>query len=110
MITLEAENRRVCKEVRCAVMFDDCSLRMAGSFWEVAHFLGRAARGFIAGLERDIGCKVQAGGAGSARPRDALVRVIDHGELKQSDEARNLGVGYVWCPGGGPERLARALE
>ena len=51
---------------------------MAGSFQEVAHFLGGEARDFIAGLKRGAVSRSES----EVLARDALVHVIDHGELK----------------------------
>ena len=58
MATVDAENRRLYKEVSLAIIFDDCSLRMSGSEGEVGVLLGRAAGDMVRGLGRDLGAAV----------------------------------------------------
>ncbi|CAK0837126.1 unnamed protein product [Prorocentrum cordatum] len=83
MMVLDAEHRRCWKEVHVAITFEGCSPRMAGSFWDAAHYLGGAARDFIHGLEADMGCAVSRPKsealASSGGLRDTLVDVMNRG-------------------------------
>ncbi|CAK0898392.1 unnamed protein product [Prorocentrum cordatum] len=98
-------------------MLDDCSLRMAGTFCEVAHYLRRASRDFTVGLDEDMSCVLSRSKSGvlatSTKLLEVLVAIIETRELKPADEARNTGIGYGAVAGASAvaaKQLTKAIE
>eukprot|EP00959_Pyramimonas_sp_CCMP1952_P176608 3691397-Pyramimonas_sp.AAC.1 len=79
MAIVDAEHRRMCKEVSLAIMFDDRSLRMAGAEAEVGIYLGQAAGSFVIfGRSDKLRCAIELN--------------MGEGAFARAGETKNLGV------------------